>query len=185
MPLKRRLLRTWRLLKRPKFQIKRPILTNIFRFRSSKSKKFLSLKYKTSKKKRFLSLNCFSPEANPEDMDMVGELKSLGEGVREPILYPSPLTPAYVKRLAMGPNAPKVNAREDACQSFQNYLVEMIVEEGKLRDLMDVEELLYCFGQLRCPVYVDLVTRFYAELCSDLFSEGNGEDMDVFLSRNS
>lgn len=60
--------------------------------------------------------------------------------------------------------------QEYACRSFENYLVEMIVEEGRVRDLMDVEELLFCWKNLKCPVFVDLVSRFYGELCKDLFA---------------
>ncbi|XP_031265237.1 transcription repressor OFP17-like [Pistacia vera] len=59
---------------------------------------------------------------------------------------------------------------EDACRSFENYLVEMIVEEGKVGDLTDVEELLYCWKNLKSPVFIYLVCRFYGELCKDLFS---------------
>lgn len=66
---------------------------------------------------------------------------------------------------------------EGACRSFENYLTEMIVEEGKMRDLVDVEELLYSWKNLKCPVFVDLVCRFYGELCKDLFS--NSCEVDV------
>ncbi|XP_063935610.1 uncharacterized protein LOC108225631 [Daucus carota subsp. sativus] len=59
---------------------------------------------------------------------------------------------------------------EEACRSFENYLAEMIVEEGRTKDLMDVEQLLYCWDNLRCPVFIDLVSRFYGELCKDLFT---------------
>ena len=91
-------------------------------------------------------------------------------------IFPSPLTtPGYV-------SAPKVDKKEglsqeveDACRSFENYLVEMIVEEGKTKDLMDVEELLYCWKNLKCPVFIDLVCRFYGELCKDLFSSDSEE----------
>ncbi|XP_050370755.1 transcription repressor OFP17 [Argentina anserina] len=86
------------------------------------------------------------------------------------LLPQSPVTPAYVKAMA----EKKVNSDheevQDACRSFENYLVEMIVEEGKVRDLTDVEELLYCWKNLKCPVFIDLVSRFYGELCKDLFS---------------
>jgi hypothetical protein len=87
------------------------------------------------------------------------------------MLFPSPLTPAYIKaslekkRQTFGDEDV-----EDACRSFENYLVEMMVEEGQVRDLMDVEELLYCWKNLKCPVFIDLVGRFYGELCKDLFS---------------
>ncbi|KAK1351458.1 transcription repressor OFP17-like [Heracleum sosnowskyi] len=59
---------------------------------------------------------------------------------------------------------------EEACRSFENYLVEMITEEGRIKDLMDVEQLLYCWNNLRCPVFIGLVSTFYGELCKDLFS---------------
>ncbi|KAL1810725.1 hypothetical protein ACET3Z_020790 [Daucus carota] len=59
---------------------------------------------------------------------------------------------------------------EEACRSFENYLAEMIVEQGRTKDLMDVEQLLYCWDNLRCPVFIDLVSRFYGELCKDLFT---------------
>ncbi|KAK1371971.1 OVATE domain-containing protein [Heracleum sosnowskyi] len=59
---------------------------------------------------------------------------------------------------------------EEACRSFENYLVEMITEEGRMKDLMDVEQLLYCWNNLRCPVFIGLVSTFYGELCKDLFS---------------
>ncbi|WOK93694.1 ovate protein family [Canna indica] len=75
---------------------------------------------------------------------------------------------------------------EEACRSFENYLVEMIVEEGKVRDLMDVEELLYCWGNLRSPVFVELVSRFYGELCNDLFSaDKSGEESEEKMTNVS
>lgn len=87
-------------------------------------------------------------------------------------LFPSPLTSAYVREDKREGSSQEV---EDACRSFENYLVEMIVEEGKTRDLMDVEELLYCWKNLKCPVFIDLVSRFYGELCKDLFSSDSEE----------
>ncbi|KAL5199075.1 hypothetical protein ABZP36_002587 [Zizania latifolia] len=65
---------------------------------------------------------------------------------------------------------------EEACRSFEKYLIEMLMEDRKVRDLMDVEELLCCWEKLRSPVFVQLVGRFYGELCRDLFS---GRDADV------
>lgn len=84
---------------------------------------------------------------------------------------PSPITPAYAR--LNGATKKEVifeDDVEDACRSFENYLAEMIVEEGKMRDLIDVEELLYYWKNLKCPVFIDLVCRFYGELCKDLFS---------------
>jgi hypothetical protein len=65
---------------------------------------------------------------------------------------------------------------EAACRSFERHLVEMLVEERKVMDLTDVEELLRCWEKLRCPAFVQLVGRFYGELCMDLFS---ARDADV------
>ncbi|KAG2639044.1 uncharacterized protein LOC120659046 [Panicum virgatum] len=59
---------------------------------------------------------------------------------------------------------------EAACRSFERHLVEMLVEERKVMDLTDVEELLCCWEKLRCPAFVKLVGRFYGELCMDLFT---------------
>ncbi|MCD7460488.1 Transcription repressor ofp17 [Datura stramonium] len=110
--------------------------------------------------------------------DQVMELKSFSDAghIKEPV--PSPITPAYAR--LSGANKKEVvifqDDVEDACRSFENYLVEMIVEEGKMRDLMDVEELLYCWKNLKCPVFIDLVCRFYGELCKDLFSNSSSPD---------
>lgn len=69
----------------------------------------------------------------------------------------SPLTPATAKKLFTSPittpiygartrkslslksrDAFEDNAVEDACRSFENYLIHLIVEEGKMDDLMDI-----------------------------------------------
>ncbi|KAG8079319.1 hypothetical protein GUJ93_ZPchr0007g4908 [Zizania palustris] len=65
---------------------------------------------------------------------------------------------------------------EEACRGFEKHLMEMLMEDRKVRDLMDVEELLCFWEKLRSPVFVQLVGRFYGELCRDLFS---GRDADV------
>ncbi|KAK3218949.1 hypothetical protein Dsin_012919 [Dipteronia sinensis] len=115
-------------------------------------------------------------------MGRVVELRSVSDAGRESMqqLFPSPITPAYVRACASserdGPEASRKEVVEDACRSFENYLVEMIVEEGKVGDLMDVEELLYCWKNLKSPVFVDLVCRFYGELCKDLFSPEDDDD---------
>jgi len=103
--------------------------------------------------------------------DTVQGLRS-PSNVHETPLFPSPLTPVCAVEKSEEGSRQEV---EDACKSFENYLVEMIVEEGKTRDLMDVEELLYCWKNLKCPVYIDLVSRFYGELCKDLFSPDTGD----------
>ncbi|CAI0549124.1 unnamed protein product [Linum tenue] len=82
--------------------------------------------------------------------------------------------PAYIRAFRSGSRFGDETV-EDACRSFENYLVEMIVEEGKMRDLMDVEDLLYCWKNLKCPVFIDLVCTFYGELCKDLFAPDHDE----------
>ncbi|CAN8315378.1 unnamed protein product [Cochlearia groenlandica] len=98
----------------------------------------------------------------------------------------SPLTPATAKKLFTSPiTTPtyatrikkSLNSRdafqdkdvEDACRNFENYLIHLIVEEGEMDDLMDIEELLFCWKKLKSPVFIELVSRFYGELCRDLF----------------
>ncbi|KAI6670882.1 hypothetical protein NL676_005767 [Syzygium grande] len=109
---------------------------------------------------------------------------------RERLLFPSPITPAPSSAISNAPlkslkkwgwdsnggdHGDSVDELEDACKSFESYLVGMIVDEGKVRDLMDVEELLFCWKNLKCPVFVDLVSRFYGELCRDLFATTDDE----------
>ncbi|GJM88281.1 hypothetical protein PR202_ga04326 [Eleusine coracana subsp. coracana] len=57
--------------------------------------------------------------------------------------------------------------------------MEMLVEEGKARDLQDVEELLRCWERLKSPVFIDLVCRFYGELCNDMFPATGDDDDDT------
>ncbi|KAL8516433.1 hypothetical protein ACS0TY_014913 [Phlomoides rotata] len=112
-------------------------------------------------------------------MDRVSELKSFSDN-RAP--NSSPITPAYIRFSGANRKEAKEwdDDVEDACRSFENYLIEMIVEEGKTRDLVDVEELLYCWKNLRCPVFTDIVCRFYGELCKDLFSNSTEKHPTYF-----
>ncbi|XAR60809.1 hypothetical protein NMG60_11034328 [Bertholletia excelsa] len=116
-------------------------------------------------------LSPFSCLRRSREMDRLMALKSFSDaGQQHKVPFPSPLTPAYVRiSAAQRKDAAVQGDVEEACRSFEAYLVEMIVEEGKVRDLTDVEELLYCWKKLRCPVFIDLVCRFYGELCKDLF----------------
>ncbi|CAD6272361.1 unnamed protein product [Miscanthus lutarioriparius] len=107
-----------------------------------------------------------------------------------PVIAPvsSPETPAYMKvvtRLrsersaASGGGEDGDKEEEEACRSFESCLMEMLVEEGKARDLQDVEELLRCWERLKSPVFVDLVCRFYGELCNDLFPTPGVNEVDI------
>ena len=101
----------------------------------------------------------------------------------------SPETPAYVKvvaRLRSGRSAgssgdgeAEDENKEEACRSFESCLMKMLVDEGKARDLQDVEELLRCWERLKSPVFVELVCRFYGELCNDLFPAPAVDKADV------
>ncbi|OAY79962.1 Transcription repressor OFP17 [Ananas comosus] len=107
-----------------------------------------------------------------ETLDKIGELPSMSiERVQAPL--PSPVTPAYIKmacsRREREGGVEAHDEVEEACRSFENYLMEMLVEEREVRDLMDVEELLDCWDSLKCPEFIELVCRFYGELCKDLF----------------
>ena len=112
-------------------------------------------------------------------MDRPRALKSFSDSGNHKVRFPSPMTPAYVRMSGAREREILVQEDvEDACRSFENYLVEMIVDEGIVRDLTDVEELLHCWKNLTCPVFRDLVCRFYGELCKDLFSSSE-DTMDT------
>lgn len=164
-----------------RFKIRRPVFIRGIRHRRQ-SKKPRKAPQKNRVFKSLLSV--FRPLRKSRKMDRVSELMSVSELECERMLFPSPLTPAYIKAsLATKRQTFGDEDVEDACRSFENYLVEMMIEEGKVRDLADVEELLYCWKNLKCPVFVGLVCRFYGELCKDLFSP-DVENTDV-VSPNS
>lgn len=112
-------------------------------------------------------------------MDRLMTLKSFSDAGHQREQLPSPLTPISA-RMSRGQKTQAYGQRdvEYACRSFENYLVEMIVDEGKVEDLTDVEELLQCWKNLKCPVFKNLVCKFYGELCKDLFSNSE-EKMDT------
>ncbi|KAJ3693788.1 hypothetical protein LUZ60_009268 [Juncus effusus] len=124
------------------------------------------------------------------EVDRVGELPSLSltERAREP--FPSPVTPAFIKMVRLRRQASEEMDVQDpdadaACKSFEGYLLEMLVEDKKMRDLSDVEELIYCWDSLKSPVFVDLVCRFYGELCKDLFSDPSDVESSVAGEKNT
>ncbi|KAK1694912.1 hypothetical protein QYE76_011609 [Lolium multiflorum] len=88
---------------------------------------------------------------------------------------PSPETPAYVKMVERlrSRTSTCTGEEKDACHSFESCLMEILTEEGKVQD---VEELLQCWERLKSPVFVDLVCRFYGDLCKDLFTSAGGDD---------
>ncbi|KAL0370841.1 UNVERIFIED_CONTAM: Transcription repressor OFP17 [Sesamum angustifolium] len=108
------------------------------------------------------------------------ELTGFSESARHKVPHPSPLTPAYIRMSgATRRDVRDEDDVEDACRSFENYLIEMIVEDGRMTDVVDVEELLYCWKNLRSPIFIDMVCRFYGELCKDLFSSSSCENYDI------
>ncbi|PWA93930.1 ovate family protein 17 [Artemisia annua] len=84
----------------------------------------------------------------------------------------------FTQKASMQRMAKDDSNAQDACQRFENYLLKMIGEEGKIRDLVDVEELLYCWKNLKNPLFMNLVCRFYGELCKDLFSSHVDNDSE-------
>lgn len=169
-----------------KFRFKRPFFLRALRVRRRSHQSGTG---KIPTKNRFTALlSLFRFQKQAKEMDRVRELRSTFDAGQERRLFPSPLTPASMKVATAGKRvAAGHEDLEEACRSFENYLVEMIIEEGKTKDLMDVEELLYCWKNLKCPVFIDLVCRFYGELCKDLFStdeEDNEESRQWFYSMN-
>ncbi|CAI9778666.1 unnamed protein product [Fraxinus pennsylvanica] len=160
-----------KILKLFKFKLRKPVFITSLRFRRRKSKNT-----DTSRLTKIRAL--FRSLRQIKETDRVIEIMSFPDEGHHKAPHPSPLTPAYVKM--RGDYKKEVSGQddvEDACRSFENYLIEMMVEEGKMRDLKDVEEFLYCLKNLRCPIFTDLVCRFYGELCKDLFSDSRDDDV--------
>ncbi|XP_040993853.1 transcription repressor OFP17-like [Juglans microcarpa x Juglans regia] len=151
-----------------KIRLRKPILVRALRVHVRRTKAERS----PLKNRITAVLACYRSIWKLKQMDRVRELSSVSRGGgHDGKLFPSPITPTYARATGAGKKEASVDEDvEDACRSFENYLIEMIVEEGKVRDLMDVEELLNCWKNLQSPVFIDLVFRFYGELCKDLFS---------------
>ncbi|CAJ1960559.1 unnamed protein product [Sphenostylis stenocarpa] len=98
----------------------------------------------------------FRSQKKSKDKDRLPYLRSpLNVHETPPFPSCSPLVPAYVRAFGVDKREACLQV-EDTCRIFENYLVEIIVEEGKMRDLMDVEEFLHCWKNLKCPVFIDL-----------------------------
>ncbi|KAJ3676492.1 hypothetical protein LUZ60_003904 [Juncus effusus] len=164
--------------------LKRPISIRAFRFRNLR-RAVDKMSPKRRRRSKFRSVRAvFWPliTTKSEESDQVRELPCL-TAEQDPAPFPSPVTPAYMETIVKmreresGDEEERENdGVETACRSFESYLMEMLMEERKVRDLMDVEELLYCWQRLKSPVFIELVCRFYGELCKDLF---NGDDNSV------
>ncbi|KAJ4845910.1 hypothetical protein Tsubulata_025755 [Turnera subulata] len=160
-----------------KIKLKKPIFIRSLQHRLRHKK----LRKATPRNQMFSTLqSAFHSLKQSRKVDRLGDLGSVSEAERERMLFPSPITPASSRKVKKDdPNGPIVDEEvEDACRSFENYLVDMIVEEGRVTDLTDVEELLYCWKNLKSPAFINLVCRFYGELCKDLFSPEE-ENTDV------
>ncbi|XP_060197434.1 transcription repressor OFP17-like [Lycium barbarum] len=156
-----------------KFKLRKPLFIRRLRFRPSRCESNTG----TRKSQASHVLSVFRSIRRQPKEDQVMALKSFSDASHIKAPVPSPITPAYVKfSEAIKKEVLIQDDVEDACRSFENYLAEMIVEEGNMRDLMDVEELLYCWKNLKSPVFIDLVCRFYGELCRDLFSNSYKDD---------
>ncbi|CAA7026337.1 unnamed protein product [Microthlaspi erraticum] len=92
------------------------------------------------------------------------------------LMLPLAMTQRKTKESTSQRHVSKEDAAKEACRSFENYMIHMIVEEGKLDDLVDMEELLFYWKKLNSPTFIDLVTRFYGELCTDLFPTPSNND---------
>ncbi|MCD7468371.1 hypothetical protein HAX54_006459 [Datura stramonium] len=162
-----------------KFRLRKPLLIRRLRFRRSVHETDKSIH--RNRAPQILSFFRLLRGREREEEDQVMELKSFSDVENHnKAPFPSPLTPAYARLSAA--SIKKVSVQddvEDACRSFENYLVEMIVDEGKMRGLEDVEKLLYYWNNLKSPVFIDLVCRFYGELCRDLFSNSYEDDINT------
>ncbi|KAK6163845.1 hypothetical protein DH2020_000709 [Rehmannia glutinosa] len=164
-----------------KFRLRKPVLIKSLQFHHRRKPKTSTVMSNTTHEGRrglskITSSVLRSLRGKRDDqMDQLTELTSFSDhgAVHHKAPYPSPITPAYIRIMSSTtarPNKMEAAVSDDACRSFEDYLIGMIVEQGKMRDLVDVEELLYCWKNLKSPVFIDLVCRFYGELCKDLFS---------------
>nr|XP_004242548.2 transcription repressor OFP17 [Solanum lycopersicum] len=161
-----------------KFKLRKPLFIRRLRIFRPSTRCESNTSTRRKQASQVLSVFRFIRRSKPREEDQVMALKSFSGHIKAPV--PSPITPAYA-RLSGATKKEVVIFQddvEDACRSFENYLAEMIVEEGKMRDIMDVEELLYCWKNLKSPVFIDLVCRFYGELCKDLFSHTYKDDIN-------
>jgi hypothetical protein len=93
-----------------------------------------------------------------------------------------PFVSSYIKMATqlkdIGDNKTKEDLEvQKACRTFENYILEMLLEERKVRDLLDVEELIYCMDNLKSPAFIELFCTFYCEICVDLFSNEGDQSM--------
>ncbi|KAK4419835.1 Transcription repressor OFP17 [Sesamum alatum] len=154
-----------------KFRLRKPVFVRALKFRHLKPNIKIRSRHGGFRLSKILSaLHSLRRKREVSATDRVDELTGFSESVQHKAPHPSPLTPAYVRMNGEVIRDHDENEVEDACRSFENHLIEMVVEDGRMTDLVDVEELLYCWKNLRSPVFMDLVCRFYGELCKDLFS---------------
>ncbi|RRT71039.1 hypothetical protein B296_00024741 [Ensete ventricosum] len=171
-----KLLRSWRKLSwllRPPF--KRSFSIRALRFRSLSRRGERRSCWSSSFRSFRLTL-CTSRQ--PEELDRLGELRSMTERDRFRAPFPSPITPAYVKLASLQPREPEEELDEvgAACRSFRSCLAEMLAEEGRVEDLVNVEELLHHWSCLRSPAFVELVCSFYEQVCNELFTGSEEEE---------
>ncbi|CAL9055205.1 unnamed protein product [Musa banksii] len=172
-----KLLRTWRKLSwllRPPF--KRSFSIRALRFRSL-SRAGERRSCWSGRFRSFRLTLCTSRQ--PEELDRLGELRSMTERDRFRAPFPSPITPAYVKLASLQPREPEegLDEVEAACRSFRSCLAEMLAEEGRVEDLVNVEELLHHWSSLRSPAFVELVCSFYEQVCNELFIGSEEEEL--------
>ncbi|KAG8371563.1 hypothetical protein BUALT_Bualt13G0101000 [Buddleja alternifolia] len=173
-----KLFKPWKLFHLFKFKLHKPLFIKFLRFRRHRKPKLIHTTHEGRLPKILSVLHSLR---RTRDMDRVTELKSFSDAGHHKVPHPSPLTPAYIRmnKVTKDDVSEDQDDVEDSCRSFEKYLIQMIVEEGKMRDLVDVEELLYCWKNLRSPVFVDMVCRFYGELCKDLFSNSCENDSET------
>lgn len=89
-------------------------------------------------------------------------------------------------------NASKVMKKSDLCsrsvREKRLYSVaqklkelEFIMDKGNVDHKLDVEEVLHYYSRLTCPAYLDIVDKFFMEMCAEFFSPQAGS----FLQFNS
>lgn len=99
---------------------------------------------------------------------------SFNDSIRDHhVHFPTPRTPSMRVSVSQvweredSLSSDSVEVDQKACQSFERDLMQMICEDGMLKDLLDLEEFLKCWNDLSNPVYIGMVHGFYVNICKD------------------
>eukprot|EP01018_Ginkgo_biloba_P002408 Gb_11295 [translate_table: standard] len=56
-------------------------------------------------------------------------------------------------------------SRAEACLQFEQKLRDMVIDQNDPEDLVDIHEFLHYYSRLTSPFYIDMVNRFFMDIC--------------------